>query len=142
VQLESTVHLSIPCRSVERCITSSSGQRRPAARLRTQREPCSNRPAAGSATAPSTPLPSSSRTSPFPHPLSPRRELLESGFVVRAGARDVEAAEAALRVAVTYGIIKPEQLKRVTIVPFDLAKPDGFEEAIGSASKASSEGCI
>ncbi|KAG2438644.1 hypothetical protein HXX76_005191 [Chlamydomonas incerta] len=63
------------------------------------------------------------------------RELLDAGFTVRAGARNVEAAEAALNVAAAYGIIKPEQLKRVAVVPFDLDRPAEFEAAIGSANK-------
>ncbi|KAG2435610.1 hypothetical protein HYH02_011901 [Chlamydomonas schloesseri] len=63
------------------------------------------------------------------------RELLAAGFTVRAGARNVESAEAALNVAAAYGIIKPDQLKRVTVVPFDLEKPAEFDAAIGSANK-------
>ncbi|GLI70199.1 hypothetical protein VaNZ11_015011 [Volvox africanus] len=63
------------------------------------------------------------------------RELLELGFTVRAGARSVEAAESALAVAATYGIIKPDQSRRVTVVPFDLGNVDGFAEAIGNANK-------
>lgn len=63
------------------------------------------------------------------------RELLAAGLTIRAGARNVEAAEAALQVAATYGILKPDWLKRVSVVPFDLAKPDTFDAAIGSANK-------
>ncbi|EFJ52948.1 hypothetical protein VOLCADRAFT_78986 [Volvox carteri f. nagariensis] len=63
------------------------------------------------------------------------RELLESGFTVRAGARNVEAAESALSVAASYGIIKADQVKRVTVVPFDVGNVEGFAAAIGNANK-------
>lgn len=64
-----------------------------------------------------------------------RRELLQAGFAVRAGVRDVEKAQASLEVAGKYGILSEEQLKRVTVVGFDLQQPESIGPAIGGATK-------
>lgn len=63
------------------------------------------------------------------------RELLSAGFAVRAGVRDLEKAEGYLDVAATYGLLSPDQLKRVALVPFDLKDPSTFEAALGNANK-------
>ncbi len=48
------------------------------------------------------------------HPFSPR-ELLDAGYRVRAGARDVEAAQKAVKVASTYGLLTQEMLQRLQV---------------------------
>jgi hypothetical protein len=63
------------------------------------------------------------------------RELLQAGFSVRAGVRDVEKAETSLQVAAQYGIISSEQLKNVQVVQFDLSAPESIAPAIGNANK-------
>ena len=75
-------------------------------------------------------------TDPDPSPPShPRRELLQAGFIVRAGVRDVEKGKQSLQVASQYGIITSEQLKRVQVVEFDLTDVDTITPAIGNANK-------
>lgn len=63
------------------------------------------------------------------------RELLSAGFVVRAGARNVEEAERVLELAVTYGAIPSDQAERIIIVPFDIEDESTFVEALGDANK-------
>lgn len=65
----------------------------------------------------------------------PCRELLQAGFAVRAGVRDVEKAKQSLDVAAQYGIIPSDKLKLVTVVPFDLTDPSTIAAAIGNANK-------
>ena len=66
-----------------------------------------------------------------------RRELLDAGFKVRAGARDVDAAKSNTEIAVQFGLLAPEQLQRLQWVDFDLEEPQGMAAAIGSASRVS-----
>lgn len=70
-------------------------------------------------------------------PLHVHRELLAAGFVVRAGARNVEEAEKVLELAVTYGAIPPDQAERIVVVPFDIEDESTFVEALGDANKVS-----
>ncbi|MEW5314493.1 MAG: hypothetical protein WDW38_005989 [Sanguina aurantia] len=63
------------------------------------------------------------------------RELLSAGFVVRAGARNVEEAEKVLDLAVTYGAIPADQAERIVVVPFDIEDESTFVEALGDANK-------
>lgn len=63
------------------------------------------------------------------------RELLKAGFRVRAGARSVEEAQKALEVAESYGLLTPEMVKRLQVVPVDITKPDTLRAAIGPARK-------
>ena len=80
--------------------------------------------------------------SPLPAPLSlprrcaiARRELLEAGFRVTAGVRDVEAAESSAQIAADYGLVSAEQRQRLKLVQFDLTKPETLAPAIGNAAK-------
>lgn len=59
---------------------------------------------------------------------------------MRAGVRDEEKAKSSLDVAVKYGILTAEQLKRVTIVTFDITQPETIAPAIGNANKVSMPG--
>eukprot|EP00798_Chlamydomonas_sp_ICE-L_P012780 gene12780-16037_t len=63
------------------------------------------------------------------------RELLAAGYKVRAGARDVESAQKNVDIGVTYGLLQPDAMKRLQIVPFDLKDTDGMSTAIGNASR-------
>jgi NAD(P)-dependent dehydrogenase (short-subunit alcohol dehydrogenase family) len=63
------------------------------------------------------------------------RELLKAGFKVRAGARNVEAAEEAVQVAENYGLLTQQQIRNLQIVPFDLSQPNSMKAAIGGARK-------
>jgi uncharacterized protein YbjT (DUF2867 family) len=63
------------------------------------------------------------------------RELLKAGFKVRAGARNVEAAEEAVQVAQNYGLLTQQQIRNLQIVPFDLSQPSSIKAAIGGARK-------
>ncbi|KAL6764668.1 hypothetical protein V8C86DRAFT_1360984 [Haematococcus lacustris] len=63
------------------------------------------------------------------------RELLAAGFKVRAGARDVEAAQKAVDVAEAYGLLSVRQLQQLEIVEVDITQPDTLRQAIGNASK-------
>ncbi|MGQ3164894.1 MAG: NmrA family NAD(P)-binding protein [Agrobacterium sp.] len=63
------------------------------------------------------------------------RELLAAGFKVRAGARDVEAAQKAVDVAEAYGLLSARQLQQLEIVEVDITQPDTLRQAIGNASK-------
>ncbi len=64
-----------------------------------------------------------------------RRELLEAGFRVTAGVRDLEAAESSAQIAADYGLLSAEQQTRLKLVQFDLTKPDTLAPAIGNAAK-------
>ncbi len=63
------------------------------------------------------------------------RELLEAGLRVRAGARNVAAAEADARTALSLGLITKEQLARLEWVEFDLEDAEGMAAALGNAAK-------
>lgn len=63
------------------------------------------------------------------------RELLKAGFRVRAGVRDVKAAEASVEVAEAYGLLTTQQIKQLQIVPFDLSDVASMKKAIGGARK-------
>ncbi len=67
------------------------------------------------------------------------RELLKAGFKVRAGARDVKRAEEALEVAEAYGLLSSQQIKNVTIVPFDLSSGTRKRCVVGCASQADTQ---
>jgi uncharacterized protein YbjT (DUF2867 family) len=43
------------------------------------------------------------------------RELLKAGFKVRAGARNVEAAEQAVEVAEAYGLLSKAELRQLQV---------------------------
>eukprot|EP00879_Flechtneria_rotunda_P001613 GHRR01001773.1.p1 GENE.GHRR01001773.1~~GHRR01001773.1.p1 ORF type:complete len:965 (+),score=490.83 GHRR01001773.1:1271-4165(+) len=63
------------------------------------------------------------------------RELLQAGFKVRAGARNLDAAKESADIAVQFGLLAPEQLSRLQWVKFDLTEAEGHASAIGNASK-------
>jgi NAD(P)-dependent dehydrogenase (short-subunit alcohol dehydrogenase family) len=68
------------------------------------------------------------------------RELLSTGFKVRAAARDVDQAKGNTDIAVQFGLIAPDQLSRLTWVEMDLEDPDSIGPAIGGASKVRAAG--
>jgi len=62
-------------------------------------------------------------------------ELLAAGLRVRAGARDVEAAQADTETAIRLGLLTQDQASRVEWVTFDLADPESIPAALGNATK-------
>ncbi len=63
------------------------------------------------------------------------RELAKAGFKVRAGVRDVEAAQKSLDIAEAYGILDSSDVKAITLVPVDFSKSEAIKAAIGPARK-------
>lgn len=63
------------------------------------------------------------------------RELLKAGYRVRAGVRNVAAAEQSVEVAEAYGLLNASDKKRLDIIEYDLSKPETIKQAIGSANK-------
>jgi hypothetical protein len=83
-----------------------------------------------------SPHPHTSHACPAPAPsCHPCRELLDAGFKVRAGARNLEAAEANADIAGSLGLLTPEQRSRLSFHQFDLSDPDTMTAAIGNAAK-------
>lgn len=66
------------------------------------------------------------------------RELLDAGFKVRAGARNLDAAESNATIAGALGLLTPEQRGRLSFHEFDLTDPSTIAAAIGNANKVSS----
>ncbi|RMZ56568.1 hypothetical protein APUTEX25_001415 [Auxenochlorella protothecoides] len=63
------------------------------------------------------------------------RELLNAGKKVRAGARNIEEAEKYADLAAAYGLLAPDAVRRLQIVPFDLRDDvDALQRAIGNAN--------
>lgn len=63
------------------------------------------------------------------------RELLAAGYRVKAGCRSLDSAQSAIDVAEAYGLLKPDQMKRLELVQFDLGKPDTMRAALAGASR-------
>ena len=63
------------------------------------------------------------------------RQLLLSGFKVRAGARNTERAREYAELAVSLGLLSPDAAKRLQVVTVDLEEEDTILAAIGNAGK-------
>jgi hypothetical protein len=61
------------------------------------------------------------------------RECLLAGFNVRAGVRSKEKGQELIGTAEAYGVLTSEQLKRVSLVEYDLFDADTVSPAIGNA---------
>ena len=63
------------------------------------------------------------------------RELLQAGFKVRAGARNVSKAQNYVDVASSLGLLSSDAVKRLQIVPVDLEDPGSISAALGGATR-------
>ena len=61
--------------------------------------------------------------------------MLRSGKKVRAGARDVAAAEEELEEAVAAGQLRPDEARRVQVVAFDLEDGASIRAALSGVGK-------
>ena len=63
------------------------------------------------------------------------RELLNAGFKVRAGARNVEKAQEYVRAATALGVLSGAAASKLEIVEVDITQEDSILDAIGNAGK-------
>lgn len=63
------------------------------------------------------------------------RELVSTGFKIRAGCASVEEAQRDLEVAIRYGIVASTASRGVSFVPIDWNDEDSVAAALGSAGK-------
>lgn len=63
------------------------------------------------------------------------RELLNAGFRVRAGCRDVESAQQDFAFFRKFELIPAEAFKNLTVVDLDTSDEDSLDTALGNAGK-------
>lgn len=63
------------------------------------------------------------------------QKLLRQGFNVRAGVRDLFAAQELAEFATQYGVVSREEAKRLNAVEFDFKSVESIAKAIGGATK-------